>query len=85
MWSVGSGGLCLKTLFWLEFWTSLDQAKGFATRFSLKHPGVYRAVVKADDVLAYANERDEQEMARTPVTPQRKSLWSFRHAVSAKK
>ena len=43
-------------------WTaSLDRAKFFASRFSLHDPAVFRATVTERDVLAYVNDRNEQE------------------------
>ena len=56
-------------------WTgSLERAQWFASRFSLEHPAVYRATVSDDHVLAYVNDRNEQEfIVRLPssVRPKR--------------
>ena len=43
-------------------WTaSLEKARWFGKRFGLPNPAVYRAVVLEQDILAYCNERREQE------------------------
>ena len=48
-------------------WTaSIDVACWFASRFSMDHPAVLVATVPADEVLAYVNNRNEEEFICKP-------------------
>ena len=51
-------------------WTdSLDQACWFATRLGLESPAVLTALVKESDLLAYSDDRGEQEFVCNPTRP----------------
>lgn len=48
-------------------WTlDIDTALYFATRFN-QHGNVYKAIIASDDVLAYTNIRNEQEVIVNPI------------------
>ncbi|HWG41297.1 MAG TPA: hypothetical protein VN688_00820 [Gemmataceae bacterium] len=66
-------------------WTlSLDVACWFAVRFDLANPAVMSVEVPRDTVLAYMNDRHEEEILCRPETAERMSLSSEELAVHAR-
>ena len=56
-------------------WTlSLEKAKWFAARFDTDTQIVYKAVIQKQDILAYINERGEQEIIIDPVVLKKYSI-----------
>lgn len=48
-------------------WTlNYNKAKWFAERFDAKTPIIYKTIIQKEDILAYINERNEQEVILDP-------------------